>query len=177
MLPIIIVDDSEEDSLLLERLLMQCKILNSIHRLKSGKECVDYFKGATGPGYSSGSNNVRHDKRSLVFLDLIMSPLSGTGVLKALQREPQAKGSVIIMVSGLTDIKAIHEGYQLGAKTFLVKPIAAADVLQLVASLGESITVNEQPDGYALHWTTASKEISAESIEPRREPRPVPLRA
>jgi DNA-binding NtrC family response regulator len=141
MLSILIIDDAQEDALFLERILHQCKILNPIRVLKSGAECLAYFE-----------NPEEKSEGVLVFLDLIMQPLSGIAVLKTLNERGLGKDSTFVMLSGITDIKAINAGYQLGARTFMVKPIRAEDVLELLSALKSKIEVKKEDDGYVLEW-------------------------
>lgn len=148
MLPIVIVDDSREDALLAQRVLTQCKVQNPITILGSGEECLDYFKG-----------DGLHAARSLpclLFLDMVMAPVSGLDVLRELSRLPEARGSVLIMLSGLTELRTIHEGYQLGAHTFLVKPLAAEDVIQMLNTI-PALTVVKLPSGYEIAPSTSDR--------------------
>ncbi|HEX7862683.1 MAG TPA: response regulator [Verrucomicrobiae bacterium] len=148
MLPLLIVDDAREDALLVQRVLSQCKILNPVLVLNSGDACLDFFE-AVGPF-------TERKLPCLVLLDMIMAPLSGLDVLGKLRSHGWlAKGSMVVMLSGLTDIKAIHEGYQLGAKTFLIKPLQAEDVMQMLNSIA-SLSAVKRPDGYELVFTHSS---------------------
>jgi CheY-like chemotaxis protein len=147
MLPIVIADDSVEDALLTERVLGQCKIQNPVILLKSGQACVDHFHGLKP-----------FENRTLpclLLLDMVMSPMSGLAVLKKLREVPAAAGSVLVMLSGLADIRTIHEGYQLGANTFLVKPLLAEDVMQMLRAVPK-LGLNRMTEGYELFLSQAS---------------------
>ena len=139
MVPILIVDDSREDALLAERVLSQCKILNPAILLDSGDACLDYFEGA---GPFAGRK-----LPCIVRLDMIMGPMSGLDVLQKVRLEKN--GSLVVMLSGLTDLKSIHQGYQLGARTFLIKPLRAEDVMQMINSI-PAISIQTRADGYEL---------------------------
>jgi len=141
MLPILVVDDAREDLLLAARIFRQCKILNPCRLLNSGEECLSYFKGTSSP---SGP-----ELPCLTFVDMVMSPINGLEVLHRLRDEPKAQGSLIIMLSGLTDIKLIQQGYQLGARTFLVKPIGVEDLMLMLAGL-RGLRVTQKASGYVL---------------------------
>src|SRR4051812_19277515 len=134
MIPILIVDDSREDSSLLERIFRQCKILNPITHVDSGEACLSLLRmnGTTHRG-----------DRLLVIVDLMMAPLSGVSLLRSLKNENLIGRSVFVMLSGITDLKAINEGYQLGAQTFLVKPVKKDDIIDLLDGLGRKISMEE----------------------------------
>lgn len=148
MLPIVIVDDFLEDALLAQRTIGLCKIQNPVVLLKSGQACLDYFRG-TEP----------HQDRVLpcvLLLDMMMSPVSGLDVLRKIRDDRMGRGSVVVMLSGLADLKAIHDGYQLGANTFLVKPLLAEDVMQMVRAIPK-IGVHRVSHGYELFLADPAK--------------------
>jgi CheY-like chemotaxis protein len=139
-LEIAIIDDSEADLLLTERIFRQCKILNRLTFLKTEDECIDYFQD--------------HPEPVLLFIDVRMAPVSGVEILRTLREKNLARRSVVIMLSGLTEIKAVNDAYQLGARTFLVKPLRTEDVLELLnLPLGSIIQVESTEEGHTLHWT------------------------
>ena len=102
-----------------------------------------FFRGARNGGQSP---------RYLMFLDLMMKPEDGIDFLRMVKQENLAPGSVIVMLSGLTDTKMLHEGYQLGAHTFLIKPLTVQDVMGLLNTLKHSIGVHSEPAGNRLVW-------------------------
>jgi two-component system response regulator len=154
MLGIVLVDDAEEDMALLERIVRQCKILNPLHRLRSGEECISFFEQAKKNSRAA---------RCLVFLDLIMAPISGISVLSRLKESGAAADSVFVMLSGITDLKAINEGYKLGAQTFLIKPVTAHDMLETLSGLKSRICVEGRTEGYVLEWIVPGKKTAMDT--------------
>jgi YesN/AraC family two-component response regulator len=53
------------------------------------------------------------------------------------------------MLSGLADYRLLQEGYQHGARTFLLKPLNDNDVLQLLTKISGLSVVTEE-DGYII---------------------------
>lgn len=149
MLNILVVDDANEDLLLAERILRQCKILNPIRLLKSGEACIDYFEKSGAP--DSGM------QPCLLFLDMVMSPVGGASVLRKLNERSLLKESIVIILSGITDIQLIQEGYQLGARTFLFKPIKVEDVCEVIDALKAYIRIEKTVQGNVLHWSGSLK--------------------
>lgn len=128
--------------MLTSRVIQQCKIVNPINILSSGGECIKYLK-AQG----------EHANRALpclMFLDLVMTPTGGVDVLRWLCNESDfGKHSLVVMLSGLGDLKLVQKGYQLGATTFLVKPLKIDDVMQMSESL-RGLAVDRVASGYLL---------------------------
>jgi CheY-like chemotaxis protein len=161
MLRVIVVDDAKEDSLLTERLLQQCKILNPISLFSTGDSFLEHLEAIQPLGPDGKPEN------SLVLLDLVMAPTSGLEVLRFIQNSRHASNSVVVMVSGLTDVKAINEGYQLGAKTFLLKPLTAQDIVQVLNSLSKQILIGEAENGYMLYWNDHTSTEQREKLRQR----------
>ncbi len=141
MMPILIVDDSSEDAALASRVLDQCKVLNPVHILKSGAECIAYF-------VKTGSHH-QGTLPCLVLLDLAMKPTTGIDVLHRVRNCPSAWDSIFVMLSGISDFSIIHQGYQLGAATFLIKPLRTEDVIQMLEAV-RGIAARRAPDGYII---------------------------
>ena len=135
------MDDSKADAGLAEHILRQCKILNPVSFFGSGKALIKQIDAM-----SERSLNGELEP-SLIFLDLTMPEMTGLDVLTSLGSHPYAKHCISIMLSGLKDIKAINKGYQLGAKTFLLKPLTKCDIVELLNSLNDHITIEDLPAG------------------------------
>lgn len=163
MLPILIVDDSREDALLAQRVLAHCKIQNPLTIVSNGAACLDFFLG--NPPFQDRS------LPCLVLLDMVMAPMTGVQVLTELAKFTEARESVIVMLSGLPEWPAIHAGYQLGAQTFLVKPLVADDVLQMLSGI-RALAVHEVPNGYEIiisqQFQSANRGANTDTVKARR---------
>src|SRR3569623_477114 len=100
MLRILIVDDFRDDATLAGRALRRAKVLNPIHLLKTGEECIKYFTD-----FCSVPPN--HAGLCLVFLDMTMQPIDGLSVLRVLNDHGVTSESVFVMLSGVSDLKTI----------------------------------------------------------------------
>src|SRR5687767_8889385 len=98
MLKILIVDDVAEDRALAQRVLKQCKVLNPVHLINSGLECITILQKA------------QPNDHFLVLLDLVMSPHSGHWVLREANNRHLSNIAVFVMLSGIVGIKDVHEG-------------------------------------------------------------------
>jgi len=146
MLPILIVDDTAADAALAERNLRHCKILNPIITLHSGEAVLQYFSD-------------EFEMPVLVLLDMIMQPVLGIDVLRVIHKRGLHEEIAFVMLSGLADYRILQEGYQLGARSFLVKPLTQEDILQLLSKL-RGLFVIPGDGGYVI--TLASGLSAAE---------------
>ena len=136
------MDDAQHDLDAQRRTLEGCKLLNEVTSFKTGADALDYLRTAHRGG----------GKRFLIFLDLVMKPHDGISVLRRMQEEKLVEDSIVVMLSGLSDVRLLHQGYQLGAHTFLVKPLKVQDVMELLHSLKNSISIISEPTGNLLMW-------------------------
>jgi CheY-like chemotaxis protein len=149
MLPILIVDDSREDSALARRVLLQCGVQNPVRIMHSGQECIDFF--------IRGGDEPEWPLPCVVFLDLMMNPVSGVEVLRRLRDKASAHGSIFVMLSGASDYSLVRDGYQLGAATFVVKPLTCEEVLRTFKNL-RGVALKPQSDGYEVVCTARDNE-------------------
>lgn len=145
MVPIVIVDDSKEDLLLAERVFRECKYVNPLYLLSSGAACIDFLQ----------KNYRVHEGQKpepcLLFMDLAMPNLNGIQTMAAIAELIVTPAPRIVMLSAMTDVKFIRDGYQLGATTFLNKPLRVQELSEYLNS-GQLFISRMIADGYELHW-------------------------
>lgn len=141
MLPILIVDDSDEDMFLAERIIRQAKVLNPVHLMRGAEPCLKWFEEPPEDA-----------QPALVLLDLVMFPKNGLGVLQRLHRNVLFTQSLKVMLTGLADVRYIQQGYKAGATTFLIKPFTLDDFVSFVSAFSEHFVIQETPGGNYLHW-------------------------
>ena len=144
--PILIVEDSEADVFFLLRVLNQAGVLNPIFVVRSGGEALAYLQG-TGP-YADAAN---YPPPGIVFLDLKMPGVDGFEVLRWKRTRPALQHTLMVAVSSYDGIYGINLAYESGADTFLSKPLAAEDVLNLI---------NGFQDYWELTNSTATRKAS-----------------
>lgn len=153
MLPIVVIDDSREDLILAERVIRQSRILNPVHLFRDAVHCHAYFSDA-----SAGT------EPALMFLDLLMFPKSGIEVVRSLKRYSRARASLVVMLTGLGDVRHIQQGYDAGATTFLIKPFSADDFRNFLKAFHSYFKVRESADGRTLEWSDAFRTHQKESL-------------
>ncbi len=77
----------------------------------------------------------RDEQPSLVLLDVVMPGLSGFQVTRTLARDPSTKNIPVLICSGKSNETDRIWGMRQGARDYLIKPVADADLLARVARL------------------------------------------
>ena len=150
MFPIVIVDDSREDLELAERVFREAHIANPIHALTTGEACLDFLRERYSPEVKE------KPPAALILMDLSMPGMNGVQAMAAINQALFTPAPWVVMLSGQADVKLVREGYQLGAKTFLNKPLRGQDIEDFLSSNERKISMVMRATGYELHWTGAS---------------------
>jgi two-component system, response regulator len=144
MVPILVIDDSQQVLLLAKRVIRRAKVLNPVHLFRYSAEFTAYFSGA--------SAETAEAEPALMFVDLVMFPKNGIEVLKSLKRFPLARESITVMLTGLGDVRHIQRGYEAGATTFLIKPFSIEDFENFLRAFKKHFRIRETPEGRYLEW-------------------------
>ncbi|MGG6270458.1 response regulator [Leptolyngbya sp. AN03gr2] len=118
---LLILEDSDEDFVAFERLLLQSQINCRLYRFTDGDEALRFLfcKGE----YTDPRNAPRP---SLILLDVNLPGTDGKEVLKQLKQDAGLRSIPTIALSGSTDPKEIETLYHLGANSYILKPINTA---------------------------------------------------
>ena len=128
--PILVVEDNENDALLVRRTLERSGIPNPRHFVKSGEEAINYLVGV-GPY----ANRERFPFPELVLLDLKLVQMDGFEVLKWVRAHPHFKDLRVVVLTSSSNIRDVNKAYQLGANSFLVKPLELENIASLFATI------------------------------------------
>lgn len=145
LLPILHVEDSEEDVFLLQYAFRRAEITHPVQVASDGQEAVDYLSGA-----GKFSDRTEYPLPSLVLLDLKLPLKMGLEVLEWIREEPALEGLIVIILSSSIHEKDIHRAYALGANAFLVKPPDTGKLTDMCRALKHFwFDHNRPPEGAA----------------------------
>jgi len=138
---ILMVEDDSNDVALVQRAFRRAQIVNPLEVVSDGDQAVDYLTGQGAYG-----NRAAHPLPSLILLDLKLPRRSGLEVLEWLRGQEGLKRLVVVVLTGSREAADLDSAYDLGANSYLVKPVAFDDLLELVKALNLYwIVTNECP--------------------------------
>ncbi|GGG31755.1 response regulator [Hymenobacter glacieicola] len=126
--PILIVEDSTEDFTALGRAFRKHALQNPVLRCEDGEQALDYLQGQ-GKGRMVGWPQALP---AIILLDLNMPGLDGRDVLGAIKGDPSLQSIPVVMFTTSANAKDVAACYQLGANSYLTKPLAYADLEEKV---------------------------------------------
>ncbi|MDB6036064.1 MAG: response regulator [Verrucomicrobiales bacterium] len=123
------VEDREEDRFLLALLLRRLGLTNTILQLPDGEQAIHYLS----------AEGIHAERRSfplpsVLFLDLRMPRKSGFTVLEWLRANPLPNPVLVFVVSDSLSRGDIQRAYQLGASSFISKPLNEAEIRECIRS-------------------------------------------
>jgi two-component system, response regulator len=127
---IILVEDNVSDADLIMRSLKKNNFTNSILHLQDGQEALHYFFGRTD------TEKKMQIFPKVILLDLKMPKVSGIEVLGQLKKSEQTRHIPVIMLSSSKEDSDLEKCYQLGANSYVVKPVAFDDFVKAVSQMG-----------------------------------------
>lgn len=127
--PILIAEDDADDRYLLQTAFSEIGHPEKIDFVENGIEVLNYLDTIT-------SNN--KDERALpgfILLDLNMPKKDGREVLKELKQHPIFKKIPVIVFTTTKNEIEIKRCYELGANSYIVKPISFDALLRVVENI------------------------------------------
>ncbi|MEV4512625.1 response regulator [Dactylosporangium sp. NPDC049525] len=134
---ILLVDDSPDDVALTLRALKKNNMTNRVDIAADGEEALRYLVPEDG-----GAEN---PLPAIVLLDLNLPKVSGLDVLRAVRANPRTRYLPIIVLTTSTEELDIVQTYDLGANSFVRKPVVFAEFLEAVRVLGLYWLLVNQP--------------------------------
>ena len=138
---IVIVEDNPSDAELMVRSLSKNRLANSLIVLEDGEQALDFL-------FCRGKYAERdsHKSPKVIFLDLKLPKVNGLEVLKQVKSNKQTKIIPVIVVTSSKEDPDIGAAYNLGANSYVVKPVDFNKFKATINQLGLYwLVVNENP--------------------------------
>ena len=140
-LTVLVLEDSDNDRLLLQRALSREDLLVPMHFVEDGSEAIDYLQRH---GRFQDTNT--YPFPNLLLLDLFTPRLDGFAVLEWLHARPDLRLQMLIVVlSGTKDPTIINRANELGADICLCKGNGPGELTAVVRRLKQMIERKHEP--------------------------------
>lgn len=138
---ILLVEDNADDEELTIRTLQKNHLKNKIVVVRDGVEALDYLFG-TGE-YKDRDLSV---SPVLIMLDIKLPKLNGLEVLKKIKSDSRTKFIPVVILTSSDEEKDLVDSYQLGANSYVRKPVDFAEFQNSVRQLALYwVLLNESP--------------------------------
>lgn len=127
---VLVAEDDENDVFFLERAFRQAQVVNPIFRVRDGEDAVSYLRGE-----DAYCDREKHPLPQLLLLDLKMPRKNGFEVISWVREQPGLKRLPIVVLTSSKEDPDINRAYELGANTYLVKPVKFEGLVDMMRAL------------------------------------------
>lgn len=128
---ILLVEDSVNDAELTIRALRKNNVATYIVHLKDGAAALDFL---FGKGKYKGRNT--NNKPKVILLDLKMPKVNGLEVLEKINSNELTNMIPVVVLTSSKEHPDVEKAYQLGANSYIVKPVDFESFRKVVNDLG-----------------------------------------
>jgi two-component system response regulator len=123
---ILLVDDSPDDVALTLRAFRTNNITNKVDVASDGEEALNYLLRESD----------RRPRPVLVLLDINLPKVSGLEVLRRIRTDERTRYLPVVVLSTSSEDRDIVESYDLGANSYVRKPVVFTEFVDAVKALG-----------------------------------------
>jgi CheY-like chemotaxis protein len=127
-LTILMADDDEEDRIFVREAFAGKPV--DVRFVVNGTELLDYLLCREQYG-----DVTRHPRPDLILLDLNMPVMGGKEALAEIRAESCLKSIPIVILTTSQEECECHKCYELGANTYIVKPLSFDELVEIMHSL------------------------------------------
>jgi len=140
--PILLVEDSPDDALLIQRAFRKANLANPVQLVRDGEEAVAYLSGAV-----PYEDRARFPLPVFMLLDLKLPRRSGLEVLAWVRQESVVKRLPIVVLTSSRESVDVNRAYDLGVNSYLTKPVGFEALLEMVKNVNLYwLVLNENPE-------------------------------
>jgi chemotaxis family two-component system response regulator Rcp1 len=129
---ILLVEDNLSDIEITRRALQKRRVTDELTVARDGREALDIL---------FDQPNDDAPQPGLILLDLNLPKVDGREVLEKIKTDPKLKRIPVIVLTASTREEDIARCYDLGANTFISKPVRFEDFIEVVTTIKEYWTV------------------------------------
>jgi two-component system, response regulator len=139
---ILLVEDNMQDAELMTRALKKRNLANNLIHLVDGAEALDFL-------FNRGKYS-EHEKNALpkiMLLDLKLPKVNGLEVLREIKKNEKMRTMTVVIVTSSAEDPDIKLAYELGANSYVVKPVNFDAFSEVMSNLGLYwLLINQYPD-------------------------------
>lgn len=138
---ILLVEDNPDDVELTRLAFKKNNFANEIKVVEDGQQAIDFLMG------EEKKNGVKkYDYPELILLDLKLPKINGHEVLKEIKSKDRLKRIPVVILTSSQEEEDIIKGYDLGANSYVRKPVDYKDFVEVVNNMG-------------IYWLAINKNI------------------
>jgi CheY-like chemotaxis protein len=125
-------DDDADDRLLTREAFEASQLANELRFVEDGVQLLDYL-------YNRGqfTDEAAHPRPGIILLDLNMPRKDGREALSEIRKDPRFNNIRVIVLTTSKAEEDIYRSYNLGAASYITKPVTFESLVDVVRTLGK----------------------------------------
>jgi two-component system response regulator len=128
---VLLVEDNPRDAELTIRALKRHNLANQLFHVEDGADALDFLFGR---GKYEGRRGASSPK--VVLLDLKLPKVNGLEILRIMKNDPHLHTIPVVVVTSSAEDPDMQTAYQLGANSYVVKPVQFDAFMEAMSKLG-----------------------------------------
>lgn len=124
---ILLAEDDPNDVLLIQRAFQKAGMRQLLRVVRDGQQAIEYLSGQ-----GNYANRERSPLPFMLLLDLKMPGIDGFEVLRWVRAHTELKRLLVVVLTSSNLQSDVDRAYDLGANSYLVKPVAFDEMVNLV---------------------------------------------
>ncbi len=138
---VLLVEDNVADAELTIRELRKHNMANHLVHVKNGEEALEFIFAR---GRYASTREVQYTPK-MVLLDIQMPKVNGIEVLQQIKDDPRTRSLPVVILTSSKENPDIQRCYDLGANSYIVKPVNFEGFAQAIKNLGFYWLLLNQP--------------------------------
>lgn len=131
LVEILLVEDNPDDEELTLLALNDVNLVNHVQVVRDGAEALDYLFAQGQYAHRSADASL-----TLILLDLKLPKVDGLEVLKRIKADSKLQRVPVVVLTSSREEQDIIKSYNLGANSYIVKPVDFEQFTQSVHQVG-----------------------------------------
>lgn len=128
--PILLVEDTNADAILLQKAFEMLEISNPIHHVRDGEQALVHLETLYAADELDSLS-----MPLLIILDIKLPKLNGLSVLKKVKQHEKLKKIPVVVLTTSSQTEDINTAYELGANSYLLKQVRFTDFIETVSGI------------------------------------------
>jgi len=128
---ILMADDDDDDRLMTHDALVESRVLNTFKMVCDGVELLEYLRHE-----GAYTDKVSAPRPDIILLDLNMPRMDGREALQVIKSDPKLRSIPVVILTTSQEEEDKIKGYDLGAASYISKPVTFEDLVELMEALG-----------------------------------------
>jgi CheY-like chemotaxis protein len=140
---VLLVEDNPNDEELTLHAMRKYHLTSHLGIVRDGAEALDFL-------FCQGEYARRADESqpSVILLDLKLPKVDGLEVLKEIRADASDREIPVVILTSSSEVRDIRLGYELGANSYIVKPVDFEHFSETIRSIGMYwLLLNKPPLG------------------------------